>query len=169
MIPCVEKKKLNPYNASGHYPGLNSMKYFLMSVLMTTSLSILLSCNATTESGELEWRDGWVRAMPPRSAMTAAYGELRNRSSVTLELTAFDSSAFAAASLHQSMVEDGVSRMREQTHVQIAPGEVLTLEPGGMHLMLMRANREISAGDEIEIGVSIGDKRFSFELPVVAR
>ncbi len=129
----------------------------------------MFSCKAADENLPLEWRDGWVRALPPGSGMTAAYGELWNKSPETIHLNAFDSKTFANVSMHQSIMQDGVSRMQESRDVQIAAGEVLKLQPGGMHLMLMRADRDVLAGDKIEIVISSGTQRFLFILPVEAR
>ena len=145
------------------------MKYFSMLVVMTASTLLLFSCNAADETPQLEWRDGWVRALPPGSSMTAAYGEIWNTSQETIILDAFDSNAFASVSMHQSIIEEGVSRMQQQVNVQIAAGEMLQLQPGGMHLMLMGADRNVVAGGEIVIAVISGGQRFLFNLPVEAR
>ncbi|MDZ4729675.1 MAG: copper chaperone PCu(A)C, partial [Xanthomonadales bacterium] len=101
--------------------------------------------------------------------MTAAYGELHNKSNETVRLEAYDSDAFANVSLHRSVIVDGVSRMRAQSNVEIAPGESLVLEPGGLHLMLMRSTRALSPGDEIEIGISSSGVRYTFNLLVETR
>jgi copper(I)-binding protein len=101
--------------------------------------------------------------------MTAAYGELQNNSTGTIRLIAYDSDSFSSVSLHQSIVENGVSRMLEQTDVQIAAGEILTLQPGGLHLMLMRPSGKILVGNEVEIGIQSDGQRFVFKLPVEAR
>jgi periplasmic copper chaperone A len=145
------------------------MKYFSMLVVTTASTLLLFSCNAADEVLQLEWRDGWVRALPPGSSMTAAYGEIWNTSQETIILDAFDSNAFASVSMHQSIIEDGVSRMQQQVNVRIAAGEMLQLQPGGMHLMLMGADRNVVAGGEIVITVTSGGQRFLFNLPVEAR
>jgi copper(I)-binding protein len=101
--------------------------------------------------------------------MTAAYGELHNKKNKAIRLEGFDSDAFTSVSLHLSVIEDGVSSMHEQSGIEIAPGESLLLEPGGLHLMLMGSTREVGVGDEIEIAITSGDERFSFKLPVEAR
>jgi copper(I)-binding protein len=107
--------------------------------------------------------------MPPGRGMTAAYGELRNNGTDVLRLLAYDSDAFESVSLHRSFTENGVSRMQEQGIVEIAAGESLKLEPGGLHLMLMQATRETGAGDEIEIVVTTTSERYAFKLTVEAR
>lgn len=107
--------------------------------------------------------------MPPGHGMTAAYGELRNTGQESVQLLDYDSDAFASVSLHQSSTENGVSKMREQGIIQLEAGESLSLEPGGLHLMLMRASRELEVGDEIEIGVITSGDRHVFKIPVEAR
>ncbi len=101
--------------------------------------------------------------------MTAAYGELHNPGNEAVLLEAYDSDAFANVSLHLSIIEDGVSRMQEQPDMEIAAGQSIVLEPGGLHLMLMQSTREVRPGDEIEIGISSGGKRYVFKLPVETR
>ncbi|HET6564116.1 MAG TPA: copper chaperone PCu(A)C, partial [Xanthomonadales bacterium] len=150
--------------------GLNRMKsFFSLSLIVTLTTVFLLSCTGNEQHGGLEWNNGWVRALPPGSGMTSAYGEIRNGSNESLELTAYDSSAFAHVSLHQSSLEKGVSRMQEQGVVVLEPGESMHLQPGGLHLMLMKVTAAVEAGQEIEIGVSTADQRFEFSLPVEAR
>lgn len=146
------------------------MKHFFSTSLIVTIFSaVLLSCSNQSGADGLELQQGWVRALPPGKGMTAAYGELHNKSKDTIWLVAYDSEAFSYVSLHKTMIVDGVSRMREQTNVQIEPGEVLKLEPGGLHLMLMNPAFEIRPGDEIEIVISSDEQRFVFKLPVEAR
>ena len=101
--------------------------------------------------------------------MTAAYGELKNTGQEAVQLLDYDSDAFASVSLHQSSTENGVSKMREQGVVKLEAGESLSLEPGGLHLMLMRSTRDLEVGDDIEIGVRTSGERYVFKLPVEAR
>lgn len=146
------------------------MKFFsLLRFLTVFCLVGLFACSPSAEPGGLEWKQGWVRAMPPGRSMTAAYGELRNTGQEALQLLDYDSDAFASVSLHQSTTENGISRMQEQGIVQLESGESLSLEPGGLHLMLMRATRDLEVGDEIEIGVITPGERYVFKIPVEAR
>lgn len=168
MLGC--DKKLIPYNAPFPGQGLNRLRKFSALTLVVTLITAnLLACSVAEPPAGLEWRNGWVRALPPGAGMTAAYGELRNNSQKTIELTAYDSNAFVHVSLHQSFMENGVSRMQEQEAMQIAAGETLLLQPGGLHLMLMKPKIEVKVGDEIEIGISSVDQRYVFNLPVESR
>lgn len=138
-------------------------------MVLTLLPLFLLSCSVTETPPDLEWRNGWVRALPPGSGMTAAYGELHNNSDHVIGLDTFDSDAFAIVELHLSIMEDGVSRMREQQGVQIAPGESLQLLPGGLHLMLMKPRTDPAPGSVVQITITSDGNRFNFNLPVESR
>ncbi|QKK01935.1 MAG: copper chaperone PCu(A)C [Pseudomonadota bacterium] len=45
----------------------------------------------------------------------------------------------------------GVMRMRRLEQLTVEPGETVSLEPGGKHLMLMRPGERLSQGDEIPV------------------
>jgi copper(I)-binding protein len=114
--------------------------------------------------------DGWVRAMPPGMKMTAAFGTLANEGGGPLELLAWHSDAFDDVTLHRTVIEDGVSRMREVETMSLAPGEALVMEPGGYHLMLMAPSRTLAPGDALTLGVTTsGGQRFEFEVPLKKR
>ncbi len=145
------------------------MKHLVMAIAIV-STCMLAACSVATDGRELAMDDGWIRAMPPGSAMAAAYGRLRNTSADELTITAFESNSFRSVSLHQSVTEDGVSRMREVSEWPLEPGSALTLEPGGYHLMLMRPVRVLQPGETVNLTVRLADGRaFTFTLPVESR
>jgi hypothetical protein len=52
----------------------------------------------------------------------------------------------------------------------ILPGGSLSLQPGGLHLMLMQPGGELAPGDSVSITViSDSGRNFRFDLPVEAR
>lgn len=136
---------------------------FLMLAILTTS------CANKANDPILLLEDGWVRSMPPGSGMTAAYGRFIYQGTTTIEFTSFRSDAYKDVSLHQTVIENGISRMKPAVWSQ-APGTTFTLEPGGYHLMLMEPSREANPGDMVGLTLVTGDgQEFSFSLPVVVR
>jgi len=114
--------------------------------------------------------NGWIRAMPPGAKMTAAYGTIRNHTASTLELTTFSSNRFASVSLHRSVEENGISKMKPQNSILLEPDGSVSLEPGGLHLMLMRPQGSMAAGDSVELSLFTTDGiEFRVLLPVEAR
>ncbi len=90
------------------------------------------------ETGSLVASD--VRVTPPRTegGMSAGYFTLKNHTGETITITGVSSPQFERVDMHETRIEDGVSRMRPIDVLTIPPGGEVRLEPGGKHLMLMR-------------------------------
>jgi copper(I)-binding protein len=58
---------------------------------------------------------------------------------------------------HNSVMEDGVSRMRQETTLVLGAGEALRFVPGGRHMMLIAPARQLSEGDKVLIELSFSD------------
>ncbi len=119
---------------------------------------------------EPAFEEAWIRALPPGMQMTAGFGVLKNETAQAIDFTGFSSSAFRSVSLHETVVEDGVSKMQEVESLTLAPGETVELAPGGYHLMLMAPRASISPGRNIPVEMTAADGRtFTFEVPVEKR
>ena len=118
-----------------------------------TAIALLMLAGSAIAqaAGRLEVTGGWIRTPPPNAMMLAAYGTLRNAGDVPLIFSGADSADFADVSLHETIEQNGIERMRALGRIVLAPGETLTLAPGGRHLMLMQPRRALHAGDAVEI------------------
>jgi len=116
-------------------------------------LAFGLTANATA-AGHLVIEHAWIRIAPPGAMMLGGYAKLRNDGDVAITITGGDSPDFADVSLHQSIEEDGVEKMRPLGNFEIAPSASVEFAPGGRHFMLMRPKRELSAGDKVKIHIS---------------
>jgi hypothetical protein len=104
--------------------------------------------------------DGWARLGPAGMPMMAGFGTLRNACDAPVAVVSASSPAFGSVELHETTVgEDGVSRMRPVTRLEIAAGEVATLAPGGLHLMLMQPVAPLEAGASVDITFALEDGR----------
>ena len=74
----------------------------------------------------------------PGMQMSAAYLSLTNRTDETIRISRVASAQYESVQLHESIVEDGIARMRAIPVLEIPSGETITLKRGGKHLMLMR-------------------------------
>ena len=101
-----------------------------------------------------------VEVTPPRPGvpMRAAYLRLRNNSDEKLSISRISSPAFARVELHESVVENGVARMRPVDALTLEPGSEIRLEPGGLHLMLMQPAPDASGDDDITLDFFDGDR-----------
>jgi copper(I)-binding protein len=56
--------------------------------------------------------------------------------------------------LHRTSFEDGIAQMRKVDSVIITPKAPLSLESGGLHLMLMGLTEPLQAGQSFEVTLS---------------
>ncbi|MBD8526553.1 copper chaperone PCu(A)C [Pseudomarimonas arenosa] len=118
--------------------------------LMLSAALLLFSGSALAEL-KLKGSNAWIRLAPSGAMMLAGYVELRNEGEQPLRLKGGQSGAFGLIEIHRTEEVDGVSRMREVPLLEIAPGATVKLEPGGLHLMLMRPTGELAEGTTVAI------------------
>ena len=112
---------------------------------------------AAQAAGRLVIDGAWIRTAPPTAAMRAGYATLRNAGDAPLQIRHVRSDAFGDVSLHATVIDDGVARMREIDDLRIAPGQQVVLEPGGKHLMLMQPTRELGPGASVTLIFDLDD------------
>lgn len=93
----------------------------------------------------------WVRAMPPTQSMTAAYGSVTNHSEASITIRGASAPFAGSAALHSTLTDGSAVRMTAMGDVTLAPGEVLTLSPGGGHIMLMDIDTMPSPNSQVQI------------------
>jgi copper(I)-binding protein len=98
--------------------------------------------------------NAWIRAAPPGATMLAGYAMLKNAGDAPIVVSGASSADFGDVSLHQSVNENGIERMRPLGDVAIAAGASVAFAPGGKHFMLMDAKRGLKAGDSVKIHIA---------------
>ena len=94
-------------------------------------------------------KDQWIR--PGAEQMgTALYFIIENKGSKADTLYAVETDIAKMVQIHETFSNGDVMGMREIGEVTIQPGSSVKLEPGGMHIMVMRLKKDINNGDEIE-------------------
>jgi copper(I)-binding protein len=124
-----------------------------MNRLVILLLALLAACTSEPQP-PLVVRDVIVTRPMPGMKMSAAYLSLANNSDEVIRITRVTSTHYESVQLHETKIEDGVARMRAIPVLEIAPGETVTLQRGGKHLMLMRPT---SASDTVTLQFLNGD------------
>ena len=78
-----------------------------------------------------------IMVPPPGAPMAAGYFALKNPGREALQLVGVRSASFESVEMHETVEENGVSRMRALARVEVPAGGQVAFEPGGKHLMLM--------------------------------
>ena len=105
----------------------------------------------------IEAADAYVPQSPPGAMSMAVFMRLENLSDTSRSLIGVDAVGFGAADLHKSAAENGVATMAMVQQLDIAPRQTVKLEPGGLHIMLMRPDMRSNVGDIVEIKLLFAD------------
>lgn len=107
-------------------------------------LTILIAVFATAagcggqEGPPIVATDVVVTAPAADMPMAAGYLQISNHSGAVIRITRVSSPEYGSVEMHETIVEDGVARMRAIPELAIADGETVVFERGGKHLMLMQ-------------------------------
>ena len=118
---------------------------------MRRLLPFLLLLAAAAPASSLIVEQPQLRTTQGGLKTTAAYFTIRNTGKAADVLTGAACACAATASLHESKVVNGISRMGRAGPLTIAPGGQVALRPGGLHLMLTGLKRPIKAGETVRI------------------
>lgn len=111
--------------------------------LFTAIISILCAAPGSAQpsrpqtAGELAIETPWARATPPNARTGAVYFTLSNHGNAADRLLSASSAAADRVELHAHVNEGGVMRMKAVDAIALAPGERVSLRPGGLHVMLI--------------------------------
>ena len=121
--------------------------------LATVCMSLILSVPATAgdvgmaKVGAVMIHDGWARASIGSAPNSAAYMTLMTQGDAADKLVGAKTQVAETVEIHNHIIEDGIAKMREVKSIDVKPGEMATLEPGGFHVMLMGLKEPLKDGD----------------------
>ena len=114
-----------------------------LAIALATAVCLALSAcsDASTPAADLQVQDAYIKHAVPGRKMTAAYATLTNHSADQLCFVGFEADFASRIELHVTEPVGGSDSqrfaMRRIDEQCLAPGERVTLEPGGKHLMVM--------------------------------
>ncbi|MGB1580150.1 MAG: copper chaperone PCu(A)C, partial [Nevskiales bacterium] len=120
------------------------------------ALALLLSACGKTQNqacSSLVVSDAWIRSLPPGPTVTAGYLQIENHGEATVTLSSFSSADFERVELHETRDLDGQLQMRAITGLEIAPGDILAMRPGGKHLMLFNPKLPLKPGEQHKLNL----------------
>jgi len=110
----------------------------------------------------------WARASAGPARAGAAYLTVANHGKEIDRLIAVATPAAKHASLHTSLMEQGVMKMRPLKAVEVHPGEPAVLRPGGTHIMLMGLKAPLKEGAHFPLTLTF-EKAGTVEVMVMVR
>lgn len=121
----------------------------VMALLLVLITLMLVACGS---SEQVTVTDLWGRPSPMSAANAAFYMSIHNNGSEPEELQAADIDICGRTELHESKIDDnGVMSMHHVEKIDIPPGQTISLEPGGLHIMCIGRQAELVSGEQIPI------------------
>lgn len=120
-------------------------------------LSVSLPTFAGSAADEVNIGSPYVRAVPPMMQNSAAFMTLENTGTTDRAVVAGASPAAETVELHTHTMDDGMMRMRQVDRIDVAAGETVVLEPGGLHVMLLGLKQPLEEGGEVQLDLTYDD------------
>lgn len=132
----------------------SALSFLLFIGLFSTAL---LGCSPAGPH-PFEVRDAWAR--PGFSGGTSGvYLTIDNSAGSTDILLSASSTAAERTELHQTQMDQaGTMRMEPLQSIEVANNSILSLAPGGLHIMLISLSQDLNPGDSFELTLSFQQK-----------
>lgn len=144
------------------------------SLLLSTS-GCASSADGADDHGheELHITNGWVRVAEfddGEMGMTGAFAEIENHTAADVSLVGGTAEVAGKVEVHEVVMADGAMKMQQKDGgIAIPAGQAVTLEPGGLHLMLLALKNQLLEGDTVTITLDFeGAEDLTFTWPVRA-
>lgn len=117
---------------------------------LALAAALLAVAPVRAQTPEVAVTEAWARATPPGASVGAAYVTLMSPAGDTL-LSA-SSPAAARVEVHEMRMDGSVMRMRELSGgMALPPGQAVTLQPGGLHIMMIGLKGPLKPGDTVPL------------------
>ncbi len=127
---------------------MGNLKQFVAAILLAAGFATsgTLACDLKVESA-------WIREAPAAATALAGYAMLSNTGKSAVSVASASSAAFAKVELHETMIENGMAKMRTIDKLDIAPGAKVEFAPGGKHFMLINPRQGLRSGDDVAVKI----------------
>lgn len=122
----------------------------LTALLVLIAICMLIQTQILAEpTANLEISAAWVRPSLAGQVTSAAYLRITNHGSQPDQLLRVTAPGIAHIEIHQTTMDGETAQMHPVYGLEIAPGTTVSLEPMGLHLMLMGIQHALNEGDTL--------------------
>ena len=130
---------------------------FVLVAALALMLMPLANVAADGIADKITVNDPYVRAVPPVVMTSAAFMQFQNSDEAEQFLVGASTPAAAVVELHMHTMDDGIMRMRQVAHIHLPPKQTVSLQPGGLHIMLFDLTAPLELGERIPITLTFED------------
>ena len=123
----------------------------VVSVVLLAALALTACGGSGGTTGGITVSEAWVRPSPMMERAGAAYMVLQNNGAAEDKLLSVESDVAKTLELHETKEMNGMMQMSPVPNIPVPANGKAELKPGGYHVMLMNLNRELKAGDKLQL------------------
>jgi copper(I)-binding protein len=102
---------------------------------------------AAAHAGDIAVEDPFARASAGPAKVGAVFMIVKNSGAAADALVAAESPVAARAELHTHIKDGDVMRMRQVSSIDVPAGGTVSLQPGGLHIMLIDLKEPLRQGE----------------------
>jgi len=129
----------------------------LRSISLRTLIIPLMTLASAAAMADVTVSDAYVREPIPGKNMSAAFIQITNNGESDRVLISASAAWAPQIEIHTHIHDNGVMRMRQIDSLTIPAGETVTLQPGGLHLMLFRLQLPLAQTLPLELCFKDGE------------
>jgi len=129
----------------------------LRMVISAAVLGLTLAWQQASAGEGLKVEQLWARASLAGVRNGIVYGRLADAGGASVELVSASTPVADHVEFHVHSVTAGVMAMRSLDEIKVEPGQVMTLQPGGKHMMLIDLKRPLTAGQSFPLILKLAD------------
>ncbi len=167
------------YLQSSVCKGFPNMKIAVFAAALAASTLFLGACSdGAGDAAAIDEVDGIAGLDITNSRMmlapvagnpAAIYFDIANNSDRNIAIRRADVAGAASAQLHDVMEYNFEMTMGEMPPLMLEPGDEVSFEPGGKHVMVFEPSEELQAGGTTEVTLTVaGGDKHSFQVPIQA-
>jgi copper(I)-binding protein len=142
-------------------------RFLIIAALLITAQSGAARAD-DVKAGDLVISQAWSRATPAGAKVASGYLTIANTGTAPDRLLGGSADVAAKVEVHEMASNGGVMTMRELADgLALAPGAIVTLAPGGNHLMLTEIKKPLKQGDGLPVTLKFekaGDVAVTFNV-----
>ena len=119
------------------------------SILNAAICAALTLASATAAHAQVTVKEPWVRGTVASQKATGAFMQLSTTEAV--RLVEVRSGAAKIVEVHEMRMEGDRMMMKAVPGIDLVPGQMLELKPGGFHVMLIDVVKPLNAGDKVPL------------------
>lgn len=139
-----------------------------MRILMVLAISLFSVCGWAQKSS-LEVSQARIFVPMKGTNATGGYGVFKNTSKEKITVKIETAEGFKAVELHESLEKDGRMAMQKIESFDIQPGATFELKPGGHHIMLFDATKEMKVAGAVPVTFTVNNKAQTIEFKLEER